>query len=141
MKKKTNIFIILAIMMLTLVSCESYKGDLGAKQIFNFEVKADDWTEITDNDGLNRYYRCGFKLKNFHPGTSFKRRAVLAYINFGEYEQPLPYIRHYENAAGELWTRTIDFDYSSDEINFYVTNSDFAREIPEKMHFRVMFIW
>jgi hypothetical protein len=141
MKKTTNIFIIVAVAMMALVSCSSYEEDLNTKQVFNYEVRSNDWIEITDQDGLNRYYTYGFDLKNFYPGSTFKHRAVLAYISFGDYEQPLPYIRHYENSNGWLWTRTVDFEYSAKEINFFVTSSDFAVDKPEKMYFRVVFIW
>jgi len=145
MKKTTNIFIILAVAMMALVSCEkedpSYPEDLTTKQVFNFTVKANDWDEVTDNDGLNRYYRYGFKLRDLKPNASLEKCAVLAYVNYGNYEAPLPYTRHYEDLDFNFWTRTIDFDYSLNDVNFYVTNSDFAKDRPERMYFRVVFIW
>jgi len=119
----------------------SYPEDLTTKQVFNFEARANDWVEKTDNAGLNPYYSCSFRLRNLKPNTSLDHCAVLAYINYGSYEAPLPYIRHNENEYGELWTRTIDFDYSLNDISFYVTDSDFNISRPDRMYFKVVFIW
>ena len=143
MKTITQSVVISILGILLLTSCEevSYSEVLDTKQVFTFEVKANDWQANTDHDGLNLFYSCNFKIKGLNTGVSLNRCAVLAYINFGNYEQPLPYIRHYENTFGELWTRTVDFDYSLKEVNFYVTNSDFAVERPEKMYFRLVYIW
>jgi len=146
MKQKVNIFVIFALVTLALVSCESYDlsypEDLTTKQVYNFEVRQGDWVKRTDKNGLNPYYSCNFRFKNLNPGVSLNSCAVLVYINFGGYEQPLPYTRHFEDTHGNLWTRTIDFDYSLSDINFYVTDSDFAAVRPnETMYFRVVFIW
>ncbi|GHU97033.1 hypothetical protein FACS1894156_8560 [Bacteroidia bacterium] len=128
---------------MALASCEvtAYPENLTKKQVYTFEARATDWVANVDRDGLNLYYSCHFNLTNLHPETTLDRCAVVSYINLGDYEQVLPITRHYENSLGQLWTRTIDFDYSLSDVNFYVTNSDFAVGRPETMYFRVMFIW
>ncbi|MDR0810866.1 MAG: hypothetical protein LBN23_01110 [Paludibacter sp.] len=135
---KKILFIILGTLLF--VSCDtSYPVDLTKKQVFNFEVKAKDWVKYSESNGLNPYYKCHFNI-NAGSGYSLDDCAVLAYINFGDYEQSLPWTRHFENTSN-IWTRTVDFDYSLRDINFYVTNSDFANDPPETMYFRVVFIW
>ena len=53
----------------------------------------------------------------------------------------MPYVRHYEDINGVLWTRTVDYDYAVGNIAIYVTNSDFIKDLPEKMTFRVVMMW
>ena len=69
--------------------------------------------------------------------------SVLGYYidNVNGVQQSLPYVRHYQNAANVLWTRTVDFDYSVGGVNVYVTNSDFAIDPPQAMNFRVVLMW
>jgi hypothetical protein len=145
MKKNIYIFIVLAFECFALVSCEdsisSFQENITTKQVYNFEVKAKDWIANTDKTGHNLFYSYNFKLIDLNPDITLQNCAVLAYIILGNYEQPLPMVRHFEDADGNLWTRTVDFDFSLKDINFYVTNSDFFAEIPEKMIFRVVFLW
>lgn len=141
MKLFHYVFLALAIMVLS--SCEihnSYPEDITNKQVFRFEVKASDWASITDQNGLNRYYRCRFNLTGV---TSYmiNNGAVMGYIEFDNAQQALPYTRHYENLAGDRWTRTVDFDYSRNDVHFYVTNNDFINDPPETMFFRLVFMW
>ena len=65
----------------------------------------------------------------------------MGYIELTGVQQALPYTRHFENSNGVTWSRTIDFDYSQNDIHFYVTNNDFVADPPETMYFRVVFIW
>ncbi|MDR2840703.1 MAG: hypothetical protein LBV75_05505 [Paludibacter sp.] len=140
MKQKIKLLAIIALAIIAFTSCG--EEELSTKQIFNFNVKANEWIANTDVNGQNLFYSCNRKFKNFNPGTSLGHCAVLAYISYGNYEQALPFTRHFEDVDGYLWTRTVDYDYSLDDINFYVTNSDFAtNDRPESMSFRVVFIW
>ncbi|MDD3196617.1 MAG: hypothetical protein PHU68_12610 [Paludibacter sp.] len=136
-------YLILLISALTLISCDinyTEPEELNTKQVFRFEVKKADWTPYTDESGLNLYYRCNFDIKGI---TQYivENGAVLGYIEFDGYQQALPYTRHMENADGARWSRTIDFDFSRTDVQFYVTNNDFVNDPPETMYFRVVFVW
>ena len=137
-----RIYLLFAITVLLFSACEtvSYPEDLTTKQVFTFQVRAADWTPITDPDGLNLYYRCRFNLDGIS-SYMITNGAVMGYIELSGAQQALPYTRHLENRNGNLWTRTVDFDYSQNDIHFYVTNSDFVADPPETMYFRVVFIW
>jgi len=133
--------LIFALGILFLSSCESYPEVLENKQVFYFDVKAKDWVKNSDRDGLNTYYSCHFKVKGLNTCADLDHCAALGFICLGSNDQALPYTRHYENKSGDAWTQTVDFDYSLSEVNFYVTDSDFAGDRPEKMSFRIMYIW
>ena len=137
-----RIYLLFAISVLLFSACEtvSYPEDLTTKQVFTFQVRAADWTPITDPDGLNLYYRCRFNLDGIS-SYMINNGAVMGYIELNGAQHALPYTRHLENRNGNLWTRTVDFDYSQNDIHFYVTNSDFVADPPETMYFRVVFIW
>lgn len=138
-----RIYLLFAISVLLFSACDetiSYPEDLTTKQVFSFKVRSSDWVALTDQSGLNLYYRCRFNLDGI---TSYmiNNGAVMGYLDVNGVQQTLPYTRHFENSNGNLWTRTVDFDYSQSDIQFYVTNSDFAADPPETMYFRVVFIW
>ena len=132
-------FMFLFAITLFLVSCQ--EEDNATKwEIINLEVKSSDWEVSTDNDGLNRYYYSYFDMPEI-TSTVYNYGTVLAYYTLDGAQQVLPYVRHYENAGGDLWTRTVDFDYSPGSLNIYVTNSDFYDEVPPTMYFRVVLMW
>lgn len=137
-----RIYLLFAISVLLFSACEtvSYPEDLTTKQVFTFQVRAADWVPITDQDGLNLYYQCRFNLDGIS-SYIINNGAVMGYIELNGAQQALPYTRHYENNKGNFWTRTVDFDYSQNDVHFYVTNSDFVADPPETMYFRVVFIW
>lgn len=138
-----RIYLLFTLSVMLFSACEtvSYPEDLTTKQVFQFTVRSSDWIPVTDQAGLNLYYRCPFNLDGV---TSYMINdgAVMGYIELnGGAQQALPYTRHFENSNGEKWSRTVDFDYSQNDIHFYVTNNDFAVDPPEAMYFRVVFIW
>jgi hypothetical protein len=133
-----KIFILFALALL-FFSCNNDNNDTNWK-VINLEVSSSDWTVSTDANGLNRYYYCYFDMPEISDAI-FNYGTVLAYYTLDNTQQILPYVRHYENAQGALWTRTVDFDYSPGGINFYVTNSDFYDEVPPTMNFRVVLMW
>lgn len=137
-----RIYLLFIISVLLFSACETvtYPEDLTTKQVFSFQVRSSDWVPETDEAGLNLYYRCRFNLDGI-TSYMFNDGAVMGYIELNGAQQALPYIRHFENSNGEKWSRTIDFDYSQNDIHFYVTNNDFAIDPPETMYFRVVFIW
>jgi len=129
--------LLLTFVTLTLIACRDSK-EIQFNSI-NLSVKSSDWVENVDNQGLNRYYSCHFNMPEI-TSTVFNSGSVIAYIivNNSTSQQNLPYVRHFENANGALWTQTIDFDYAEGGINIYVTNSDFAVDPPSAMDFRVV---
>lgn len=138
-----RIYLLFTISVLLFSACDetiSYPEDLTTKQVFTFQVRSSDWVALTDQNGLNLYYRCRFNLDGI---TSYmiNNGAVMGYLEVNGVQQTLPYSRHFENSNGNIWTRTVDFDYSQNDIQFYVTNSDFIADPPETMYFRAVFIW
>ena len=133
-----KILLLFAIPIL-LLSCDDSSKDLNMK-VINLSVKSNDWVENLDQNGLNRYYSCHFTMPEI-TSSVYQNGNASTYIVFNNSQQILPYVRHYENAAGALWTRTVDFDYSKGGMNIYVTNSDFVVDPPEAMDFRVAIVW
>ena len=133
--------ILLFTIALFVVACEdSVPESLSTKQIINITVNKSDWVESTDIDGLNRSYSCHFSMPEIN-STVFNKGSVVVYYYNGNAQQQLPYVRHYQNTAGDYWTQTVDFDYTKGGIDIYVTSSDFAAIRPDGMDFRVILMW
>lgn len=133
--RKTLLLFVIALLV---VSCDDKSKDI---QMTNVDLKAtsSDWVENVDANGLNRFYSCHFSMPEITSGV-FNNGLVTAYIVLDNptAQETLPFVRHFENTAGNLWTQTIDFDYVIGGINVYVTNSDFAVDPPATMKFRVV---
>jgi hypothetical protein len=127
---------LLSVLMLSLASCVINTTETNW-DVVNFRILASDWVAFTDEDGLNLYYTCSVNMPEI---TSFVYTSglVQTYFVTNGAQEVLPYVRHNENANGDLWTRTVDCDYSVGIMRFYVTNSDFFNEIPPTMDFRVV---
>ncbi|MBP6661798.1 MAG: hypothetical protein KA172_01795 [Paludibacter sp.] len=135
-----KLFLILAI-ALAVISCrDSVSDELDTKQIISLKVNSSDWVENTDNAGLNRFYSYHFPINEINSNI-YNNGAVVGYIELDGRQQALPYVRHFENSNGTMWTRTVDFDYLKGGVNIYVTNSDFVSDPPETMNFRIVLIW
>ena len=135
-----KLFLILAI-ALAVISCrDSVSDELDTKQIISLKVNSSDWVENTDNAGLNRFYSYHFPINEINSNI-YNNGAVVGYIELDGRQQALPYVRHFENSNGTMWTRTVDFDYLKGGVNIYVTNSDFVSDPPETMYFRIVLIW
>jgi len=121
-------------------------NDVNDTKVVNLTVQSGDWVKHTDVDGLNLYYSYTFNMPEITPNI-FANGSVQTYFviydtqNAPFAQQVLPYVRHYENTNGDLWTRTVDCEYSAGSITFYVTNSDFFDETPPLMDFRVVMQW
>jgi len=134
--KKICLVLVLASMF---VSCQ--KEDSGTLlDVINLEVRQSDWSIGSDIDGLNSYYYCEFTIPDI-TSYVYSVGSVQVYIVKGGVQQVLPYVRHYENADGALWTQTIDADFATGNLIVYVTNSDFYQETPPAMKFRVVLMW
>lgn len=134
--KKIYLFIAIAFVFM---SCKQSNAPENMK-VVNLTANSTDWVANTDNDGLNRYYSAHFSMPEI---TSFvyANGSVEGYFVDNGVQESLPYVRHFQDAAGALWTRTVDFDYSVGGINVFVTNSDFAVDPPATMNFRIVLIW
>jgi hypothetical protein len=135
-----KLFLILAV-SLAIISCrDSVSDELTNKQIISLKVNSSDWVENTDNAGLNRFYSYHFPINEINSNI-YNNGAVVGYIELDGRQQALPYVRHFENSKGTMWTRTVDFDYLKGGVNVYVTNSDFVSDPPETMNFRIVLMW
>jgi hypothetical protein len=143
MKKILFLFLI----ALSVISCQGPVGPEGPQgygtnwKIINLVANSSDWVENVDAAGLNRYYSAHFSMPEINSNV-FNNGTVLSYIMINNStQQNLPYVRHFQNAAGAFWTQTIDYDYSVGSLNVYVTNSDFVSDPPVTMNFRVVLMW
>lgn len=134
--KKILLFLFIAALT---ASCTEDTNDVQWK-IVNLVVKQNDWKLNTDADGLNKFYSYKFAMPEISPAI-FNTGSLSTYVVLDNAQQALPYVRHYEDKNGSLWTRTVDCDYAINEMNIYVTNSDFADDIPGTMNFRVVLMW
>lgn len=139
-----KLFLILFIATLT-ASCTDDSNDLQLK-IINLVVNKKDWVVNTNPDGSNRFYSYNIKLPEISSAV-FNRGTLTTYVVLDNAQQALPYVRHFEEKNTQdntwyTWTRTVDCDYAVNEMNIYVTNSDFAEnDIPGTMNFRVVLMW
>jgi hypothetical protein len=134
-----QLFYLLAISLLA-VSCIDVNDDKTNIKTINLVVNENDWVENTDSKGFNRYYSCSFDMPEISTYV-YNSGVVNTYITFDYASQPLPYVRHLEDAVGNRWTRTVDYEYERGKMRIFVTNSDFIEDLPEKMTFKVALIW
>ncbi len=157
--KKGILLIILAAGTL-LTSCEGPQGPMGPMgpqgvqgpqgpngnsfanwKIVDCTVRDLDWQVAPD------YYFCEVRINDLTPtvvdfGTVLAYRYLSASID-DPTQQILPYTRHQSDGVN-LWTETIDYEFTDNLITFYVTNSDFfypQEWIPSTMYFRVVLMW
>jgi len=132
-------FILLSIAIFA-ISCTTDFDDTKIKTI-ELKVNSNQWVENVDKDGINLYYSSTFNVPEI-TSRVYSEGIVNVYITYGNNSQQiLPFVRHNENLDGVLWTRTVDFDYSVGDLKIYVTNSDFFKDTPETMTFRVVMIY
>jgi hypothetical protein len=132
-------FLMLFVLTIVLGSCNNDYYETKWEVVY-LDVKSSDWKISRDDQGLNAYYYCTFNVPQVTKYVC-DNGNVQAYYQSGQVQQVLPYVRHYENNEGALWTQTVDYDYSPGAINVYVTNSDFYEETPPAMKFRVVIMW
>jgi len=135
MKKALLLFAV----ALMVVSCRDTEIGTNMKTI-NLVANPGDWTVNVDQNGQNRFYSCHFPMPEIN-SIVFNYGSVSTYFLDNTLQQPLPYVRHYQD-INAFWTKTIDYDYSIGGMNIYVTNSDFAVDPPTTtMNFRVVVMW
>lgn len=144
--KKT---LLLVVITLFLASCGGPMGPQGPAgydgantnwKIVDLVVNSSDWVENVDAFSRNRYYSCHFNMPEIS-SFIFSSGSVNTYIKIDNKQQPLPYVRHFENAQLIMWTRTVDYEFLVGGLNVFVTNSDFLQQTPETMRFRVVLMW
>lgn len=126
--------ITLAMVAIAMMSCK----EQNVPEVTNvlLEATASDWKAHTDTDGKNKYFSCSFSV----PEITNDYNMVLAYVMLDNTaQQMLPYTRHYEDADGNLWTTTVDYEFTVGKATFFVTNSDFfyQENEPSNMMFRL----
>ena len=143
---KTITFAAIAVMALGLCSCERYVytvRDETTEEVrwYSGEFTLEHWIECCDADGLNRYYKADVSIPRLNSKT-IRNGQINCYLYVGQdIQAPLPYVRHFENYQGQRWTCTVDFEYYSGGITIYVTDNDFAGDVPEPMSFRIALSW
>ncbi len=135
MKKLLFIFMV----AILAVSCTDEPASVQWK-VIDLQVPQNKWVLNKDADGLNNYYSCHFTMPEI-TSIVYNSGTILTYIVLDNTQQTLPYVRHFENTAGNLWTRTVDCDFGVGGMNIYVTNSDFFDENPGTMNFRVVLMY
>lgn len=143
---KTVTFTAIMIMTLGLVSCERYVTTVRNETTddvrwYSAEFCVDYWTACCDADGLNGYYKADVRIYDLNYKILRSGQvSCYMYVN-ADTQTPLPCVRHYENYRGQMWTRTIDYEYYNGGMTIYVTDSDFAGDVPGPISFRVMMSW
>lgn len=142
--KKLLLTVVAALLMpLFFTSCEKYyrKEDSEVTHWRSLVFTADSWTLYADRDGSNSYFKADFETNELKYKV-LEGGLVNCYIIYDDdIQAPLPNVRHYEDAEGHRWTRTIDCEYYEGGFSVYVSYSDFTREFPEKMTFRLIMAW
>lgn len=143
--------IILAALLLTtlgMLSCaddaDTLRSDISQETRWysgEFSVLATEWIKVADRNGLNSYYKASKRITQISDNV-LSGGQVNCYLYVDNNTQaPLPNVRHYENNSGQMWTRTVDYDFYNGGVTIYVTDSDFAGEKPESMTFRIILSW
>lgn len=138
--KRLLFFLISPLLFASCMSINENTYENIAIKVINLQVNSRDWQEYTDNDGFNLYYSASFNMPEITKNV-YDFGNVNTYITFDQAQQILPYVRHYENEVGNMWTRTVDYEYEPGKLRIFVTNSDFYRLQPETMTFRVVLMW
>ena len=138
--KKILFFISIVLFLVSCNDSEEPQGYGTNWKIINLVVTQNDWVENFDNDGINRYYSSHFSMPEI-TSTVYNDGSVNAYVLIDNTQQVLPYVRHFEDKPGALWTRTVDYNFTQGGMNIFVTNSDFISDPPGTMSFRIVLMW
>jgi hypothetical protein len=108
-------------------------------------VNADEWILKGEPDGLNSYF-CAYKKVSRLTDYIYRNGSVIAYIQTDEgVKNGMPFVLHQGEVIDDkelLWTQTYDFDFTTGEIGFYVTYSDFSTNIrPGTETFHIVLFW
>jgi len=141
MKKFMKAAILSLACMFTLASCDEDGRTLRHETTddviwSSVELTASNWEKCVDRNGENTYYKCSVRT-NALTYDVIRGGLVNCYLYDGDAQAQLPCVRHFQNGQS-YWTRTIDYEYYSGGLTFYVTDSDFAGDRPGVLTFRLM---
>lgn len=133
--KKIIISLMTLLMALSFSSCGDvyYYEDV---EVVTVPLTADRWTRMSSPD-MPVYYAATFNVPELTQWV-YNTGTLTCEVVFSDARQPLPYVTHHANDMGQIWTRTVDFQYGVRTVTIFVTNSDFYDEVPELMNFRLI---
>lgn len=137
--KKILFPLLIALMGLGLSSCGNENYIYENQEVLHISLTADSWTRCQSED-VPLYYAATFDVPELTRKV-YGSGLVSCEIVFSDARQALPYITHYQNAAKEMWTRTVDFQYAVGKVTVFVTTSDHLDEVPEVMDFRLSLVY
>jgi len=120
-------------------------GDF-SRQIFDFEIRNSNWKHTWEYNPNGQYYSCFINVPEL-TSRIYNDGIIVAYVETLDgdalVQQSLPRVFSKKNDSGDMWIETIDFDYSTGNIVFYFTTSDFYYEDfqPGTFFFRVVFLY
>lgn len=133
--KRFFFMLMLALMSLSFSSCGGDVYYYSDQEVIQIKLTADRWTKMSSPD-MPGYYAATFDVPVLTQWV-YNTATVSCEMVYADARQPLPCVTHYKNDLGEMWTRTVDFQYGIRKVTVYVTNSDFYDEVPELMQFRL----
>ncbi len=142
------------------IACEGPQGPVGPKgqdgkdgkdgesanwYSTSITVHQNEWILNGNPGDLNSYFYA-YKPLSQLTDYIYERGSVIAYIETEEgIKNGMPFVLHLGEQSGEydfLWTQTYDFDFTSGEVGFYVTYSDFSTSIrPSTETFHIVMFW
>lgn len=151
---KKSLFLAAALLS---IACEGPEGPMGPQgqpgrdgegavwHSASLTVGADEWVLKGEPGDLNSYF---YAYKPLEALTNYVYRygSVIVYIQTADgVKNGMPFVLHQGEQDGDkefLWTQTYDFDFTTGEIGFYVTFSDFSTRIrPGAETFHVVLFW
>lgn len=124
---------------------DGLNGDFN-RLIFDYEIRNSNWEHIWEYNPNMQCYSCRIEVPELTQ-TVYNDGIILSYVEVLDgnawVQQSLPRVFSRQNENGDKWIETIDFDYSTGDIIFYFTTSDFFYEDfqPGTFYFRVIFLW
>lgn len=106
----------------------------------SFNINEQDWRSYYNRETGESYYYATVDIRSLSYQI-YDGGLVNCYLYEGGAQSQLPITRYFKDDKGINWSRTIDYEYTKDEVTFFVSLSDFREEIPENMEFRVVMIW
>lgn len=130
----------------TLASCEEDDDHLRNRteddiewNSINVTVRAGDWEYVKGSKNCNSYYYADVDLKELKQNKC-DGGLICCYLYDDDVQTQLPCTRYY-NSGNKEWSRTIDYDFYKKGVTFYVTESNDSISLPERMEFRIVFIY
>jgi hypothetical protein len=133
-----KIYLLLVVVSL-FISCQNDDENINTDtqwSVVNLSAGQNDWILSSDNS----YFYCQFAMPEI-TSYIYTQGLVQIYYKVDGGQEALPYVRHFQDSEGALWTRTVDANFTSGLLTVYVSYSDFYMETPPAMNFRVVMMW